>query len=65
LKQVVYGPLSKTGISADKLRACFTAFWKQADKMGPDRWHIETLASQQLDYCQKAAQGDAEGAAYA
>ena len=65
LKQVVYGPLSRSGISADKLRACFTAFWKQADKMGPDRWYIETLASQQLDYCQKAAQGDAEGAAYA
>lgn len=65
LKQVIYGPLSRSGISQDKLRACFTDFWKHAETMGPDRWYIETLANQQLDYCQKAGQGDAEGAAYA
>ena len=65
LKQFVYAPLSKSGISQDKLRACFTAFWKNAETMGPDRWYIETLANQQMNYCLNAGQGDAEGAAYA
>lgn len=63
LKQCVYAPLVKSGASADSLSKCFASFWKYATVLGPDRWHIERLADQQLNMYKEARKGDAEMAA--
>lgn len=31
-----------------KLRKCMLDFWRACEQMGPDRWHIERLADEQL-----------------
>ncbi len=64
LKQHVYGGLSACGMQADELASDCALFWKYADRMGPDRWHIETFTDQQLAMCKKAG-GDTEAAAIA
>ena len=35
-------------LKPEQLRKAFTKFWKNVKDMGPDRWHIETLCSNQL-----------------
>jgi hypothetical protein len=35
-------------LKPEQLRKAFTKFWKNVKDMGPDRWHIETLGSNQL-----------------
>lgn len=55
LKQHVYGRMAACGMSADELATACALFWKHADKMGPDRWHIETFTDAQLNMCKKAA----------
>lgn len=64
LKQHVYGRLAACDMSAEELASACALFWKYADKMGPDRWHIETFTDHQLTMCKKAG-GDTEAASIA
>ncbi|MBQ4594902.1 MAG: hypothetical protein IJA81_09735 [Akkermansia sp.] len=62
LKQHVYGRLGACGMTHNELADACACFWKHADKMGPDRWHIENFTDNQLNMCKKAAD-NAEAAA--
>ena len=62
LKQCVYGRLSKADMGVKALTEACALFWKQAAVMGPDRWHIENFANEQLKMCKNAA-GNKEDAA--
>ena len=59
LRHQVYGRMSASGMSADELTDACATFWKYADRMGPDRWYIETMNNDQLNMCKRAG-GDAE-----
>ncbi len=61
LRQYVYGKLPSAGLSVKELVDCCALFWKHADKMGPDRWRIEALTSNQLQMCKNAG-GTSESA---
>ena len=55
LKQCVYGRMGKADMGGEALTAACSLFWKQAAIMGPDRWHIESFANEQLKLCKDAA----------
>lgn len=62
LKQCVYGRISKADMKAEELTAACAQFWKYAETMGPDRWHIEKFANEQMKLCKNAA-GNTEDSA--
>ena len=64
LKQHVYGRLAACGMNADELATACALFWKHAEKMGPDRWHIETFTDAQLAMCKNSGE-NAEAASIA
>ncbi len=55
LRHCVYNRLPATGMSTKELAAACAEFWEHADKMGPDRWHIERLTNHQLQMCKNSS----------
>ncbi len=47
-KGMIDGLAGALGNNPDQLRNAYLKFWKSVKDMGPDRWHIETLADKQL-----------------
>lgn len=62
LQQFIYGRLGASGLSARELTQVFAEFWKHAEPMGPDRWHIERLLDRQLQICKNADNGSEDAA---
>lgn len=62
LKQHVYGRLAASGLSSDALATACALFWKYAEQMGPDRWHIENFMDSQLNMCKTASEHAEEAA---
>ena len=63
-KGMVDGLAKALGDSPDRLRNAYLKYWKSIKEMGPDRWHIETLADKQLAAMGIDAKKPAELCAY-
>ena len=62
LKDGILQGMAASGMNADDMIKACALFWKNAEVMGPDRWHIENFADSQLQTCKKMS-GNAEDAA--
>ena len=48
-KGLVTSLAKNLGSSPERLRSAYLKFWQSVKEMGPDRWHIEKLADQQIE----------------
>lgn len=62
LKQCVYGRIGQVKMGTKEMTDSCALFWKNAKTMGPDRWHIENFANEQLKLCRNAADNSEDAA---